>query len=216
MLGSNGIGKSSLLQALVGLRKPDKGEIEFVNYRYLHERDFTSAAKRAIGYVPQFDEPLPGLTVFESVMYAGWLKGLSGADLRKATDTAIEVGRCVDFKTLKASRLSGGQLRRLSIAQAIVNAPKVLVLDEPTASLDPFEQDRLKQLLVRLKSRSAVIFSTHNLRDLPGLADRIVFLKDGKASIFASIAEFCGLADEGKNPSVEALQAAYTRAMAGD
>lgn len=214
ILGSNGVGKTTLLQVLVGLRKPADGTIEFVNSAVSGGEQFASIAKQKIGYVPQIDEPLPGLSVFESVLYSGWLKGLSGHQLTKATEAAIELARCSDFKTRKASRLSGGQFRRLSIAQGLVNSPDILVLDEPTASLDPLEQDYLKRLLVEIKSRTAVIFTTHNLRDLPGLADRVVFINDGRASVFASLADFCGIDDATFEPNEAELQAAYNKALA--
>lgn len=167
-----------------------------------------------MGFVPQNDEPISGLTVSESITYAGWLKGLSGAALRAAVSTTLELSRCGDFAAQKASKVSGGQFRRLLIAQGIVHNPDVLVLDEPTAALDPQEQINLQRLLIDLKSTCAVIFTTHNLRDLPGLADRVVVMNEGRAVIFNSLREFCDLSSPSDEFSEATLQQAYERALA--
>lgn len=213
LLGPNGIGKTTLLEVLAGLRHPSKGSLNFGSELANTGALYSISARKRVGFVPQFEEPISGLSVRQSVAYAGWLKGLKGLALDSATDVAINKARCTAFANRAATKLSGGQFRRLLIAQALVHDPEVLILDEPTASLDPQEQAELKNLLVEAKSSTSVVIATHNLGDLPNLVDRVVVLSESTSKVFDSLSTFCGLEEGELEPTEALLQQAYSRAL---
>lgn len=213
LLGPNGVGKTTLLEVLAGLTTPTLGVLQFVNESASGGEPYVYAARMRVGYVPQFDEPISGLSVRQSVAYAGWLKGMRGPSLNSATELALTRARCTDFANQASTKLSGGQFRRLLIAQALVHQPEILILDEPTASLDPHEQSELKLLLTEAKASTAIILTTHNLRDLPGLVDRVIVLSGTEPKVFNSVAAFCGLETGGPEPTDAMLQRAYSVAL---
>jgi len=167
LLGSNGAGKSTLIKCLVG------------NFEYRGK--ISIEGKGRIGYLPQSVGFFNDLTVQEMLIYLYSVKGIS-----KKVDMT-EINRCIDSANLgnyrhkKIKSLSGGMLRRLGVAQAILGDPEVLVFDEPTAGLDPEERMRFKNLVYRQekKDNKVIIISTHIVEDITGNCDRIIVLKDG-------------------------------------
>ena len=177
MLGSNGAGKSTLLQILSGALKPSRGEVTIAD-RMLHQAN--PAARMRVGYLPQRIAMYPDLNVRENLRWAAQLRGLSGQALHTAIDRTLgEVG-LQDVATRLASRLSAGMQQRLGLAQAIVHQPDVLLLDEPTASLDPLQTRHIRDLIRALDQDTAVILATHLLDDVEQLCNRVVVLDDGR------------------------------------
>lgn len=176
LLGENGAGKTTLLRTMTGLYKTKSGQI------LLDGADVTNtdALPAVTGYLPQKFGMFKELTVYDMMDYFAVLKKLP-KDGKKA-----EIERCVEFVNLfdrlhdRVGSLSGGMVRRLGIAQAILGNPKVLLFDEPTAGLDPEERMRFKNMVRQLPKECTVIISTHIVDDVEALCDHIVVMHKGK------------------------------------
>lgn len=208
LLGPNGAGKSTLLRALVGLEKVKKGALHIAGNDSTTSHG-TKLLRTQIGYLAQFSDVLPGFTTREAVQYAGWLKGLRGTSLDIAVELALTRTRCEAFSELKASKLSGGEWQRLGVAQAIIHNPRFLILDEPTAALDPEERAALLDLLEEIKRDTALLFSTHNTSDLVGLVDRVVVMVGGTKRFDSTFSEFENAALATNPRGSATLDAAY-------
>lgn len=184
IIGRNGSGKSTLLQVIAGGLKPTSGSLQIGDHLAQQEDLF-----RSVGYVPQVVRAAGNLTVREQVELNGWLKGLS---TREAAGRSIEVLERVGLADLAsefARHLSGGQLARLGIAQALVFNPKVLLLDETLAAIDPIEQIGCASLLDNLAHEIAVVETTHDLKKLHREAHLMV-LNAGKKIFDAHVSDF--------------------------
>jgi len=207
LVGVNGAGKSTLLRILAGALKPGAGSIRIVSsdpYR-LRER---GAALRCVALMPQLVTFPPNMTVVEVVSFIGWLRGLKQ---HRATSRAIRVIEQVglgDRAHEKVKRLSGGMLRRVALAQALVSEPDVLLLDEPSTGLDP-EQRRIMVRLVK-ELDTTVLFSSHVIEDVEDVAERVLVLESGRLLFdgYLSALEAIGRAavdsSDGKTSGVEA------------
>ncbi|MCB1923925.1 MAG: ABC transporter ATP-binding protein [Gammaproteobacteria bacterium] len=174
LLGVNGAGKSTLLQLLAGVTKPDEGEI-----RVMGERFDNATARARIGYLPQ-RLPLYGeLTVTENLAWAAMLHGLHNATAHAAIDRALQMVALGDVRHRLAGRLSAGMAQRLALAQALVHQPQILILDEPTAGLDPLQTEQLRELLATLDSAISLVLATHLLDDVQQLCSRVLLLDGG-------------------------------------
>jgi len=173
IMGPNGGGKTTLLKVILGLIKPSKGSVEVFG---MHPRE----GRKFIGYVPQhfsFDLSFP-ISVFDAVLmgkYKGMLKRSREEDF-KAVEKALKMVEMEDFKDRQIGKLSGGQLQRVLIARALVREPKLLLLDEPTASIDPEMQNYLYELLLNLRKRMAIIIVTHDIGAVSDYIDKIMCL----------------------------------------
>jgi ABC-type multidrug transport system ATPase subunit len=178
LLGPNGAGKTSLLRMLATVLPPDVGEIRLL------ERDPGRTAdrreiRRRLGYLPQNLGYYPAFTVVEFIEYFALLKELPAARVPRAVATAVER---VDLGTkarAKLRTLSGGMLRRVGIAQAIVNDPELLLLDEPTAGLDPEQRVGFRALLRSLGETSTVVVSTHLVEDVGAACSEVALMDSG-------------------------------------
>jgi ABC-2 type transport system ATP-binding protein len=209
LLGPNGAGKTTLLALGADALQPTSGQVLLGTLNPRNRRD-RALFRSAVGWMPQQARAIPGLSAREQVAYAGWLKGLSS---NLAWTSALLALRSVDLESRAAeqtTRLSGGQLRRVGLAQAVVHAPQVLLLDEPTAGLDPAQRARFRELLANLPAQ-AVVVSTHQVDDLSELFDRVVVLLDGRIHYSGSVADFLALAEPGIERPAEA---AYARLAA--
>ncbi|AMM22005.1 hypothetical protein AX769_19955 [Frondihabitans sp. PAMC 28766] len=188
ILGPNGAGKSTLLRILAGLAKAQSGDVGFEGVS-LGDRRGTRIMRRWFGYQPQTPVFNNGFTVRESVGYAAWLKGMGARQAPGLIDRALEATHLRDVKSMPVGRLSGGQQKRAAIAQAIVHQPRLLLLDEPTAALDPSERRSILDVIDHLGRESTVLLSTHITSDLR-VADSVLVLTDGQARFSGPKMEF--------------------------
>lgn len=186
LLGANGSGKTTLLRMLVGNIKPDEGHIYYdgVDIRKNYE-----AYVANLGYMPQHLGFYPEFTVMEFLDYMGMLKGLKKEYAKQRIHELLEALSLVDKQRKKIKTLSGGMLRRVGIAQSLLNNPKILILDEPTAGLDPKERIVLRNLIAHQSKDSLVILSTHIVSDVESIADEIVVMKEGSILLQESPAQ---------------------------
>lgn len=177
LLGDNGAGKSTLMRLLVGVDKPTKGRI-------LYEGEDISQLKGKyrdlLGYMPQEFAVFPGFTAGEFLNYMGALKGLSKREVKEKISRVLAFVNLQDVKDKKVSTFSGGMKRRVGIAQALLNDPRILILDEPTAGLDPGERIRFSNILSNMSKDKIIFFSTHIISDIEAITKNIIILNDGK------------------------------------
>lgn len=177
LLGDNGAGKSTLMRLLVGVDTPTRGHI-------LYEGEDISRLKGKyrglLGYMPQEFAVFPGFTAGEFLTYMGALKGLSKRELKEKIPRVLAFVNLQDVKDKKVSTFSGGMKRRVGIAQALLNDPKILILDEPTAGLDPGERIRFSNILSNMSKDKIILFSTHIISDIEAITKNIIILNDGK------------------------------------
>lgn len=177
LLGVNGAGKTTLMRMLCTAIKPTDGVILWDG------KDIFSlgASYRGIlGYLPQNYGFYPDLSVYDYMMYIASIKGLRPTTAKKRTVKLLEQVGLSKKRKSKMRTLSGGMLRRVGIAQAMLNDPKILVLDEPTAGLDPNERIRFRNLISELSEDRLVLLSTHIVSDVEYIANEIILMKEGK------------------------------------
>lgn len=179
LLGPNGAGKSTLLAALAGALKPTSGRIELVG----GSTPWGSSRRRylsAVAWVPQATRPYPGLQVREQVALAGWLKGLPRVEAWESAMSALRTVGLSDLAGRPSTALSGGQLRRVGIASALVHDATLLLLDEPTVGLDPLQRDQFMETLQSLPDSLSVVCSTHLLGEVTGIYDELIVVDRGQ------------------------------------
>ncbi len=181
-LAPNGAGKTTLIKMLATLLFPTKGEILWNGVEIV---SLGEAYRNLIGYLPQEFGYYKGYTPQEYLRYLAALKGVKGADAR--IDELLEMVSLSDVKRVKMRKFSGGVVQRVGIAQALLNDPKILILDEPTAGLDPKERVRLRNIIAGLSGDRIVIFSTHIVSDIESIANNLVMLKDHKVMYAGAI-----------------------------
>ena len=174
LLGANGAGKTTLMRLICGVMKPTEGTVT------LDGIDVSAEEYRdALGYLPQDFGYYPSFTAQDFLLYVAALKGI---DKRAAQRKSAELLRRVNLENAANRRIktfSGGMKQRLGIAQALLNDPKLLVLDEPTAGLDPKERVRFRNMIAELGKDSIVLLSTHIVSDVEQIADRILMMRGG-------------------------------------
>ena len=179
LLGPNGAGKSSLIRILVSLMKPTSGKV-IVNGKDASKN--RAYVRSMLGYLPQDFSYFSNLKTYEFLDYAAQLSGMSSRRKRNlAVDQLLEDVGLFDVRSRKASKLSGGMKRRLGIAQALINEPKIIIVDEPTTGLDPEERIRFRNLLARLGSKDlSIILSTHIVADISSICEHMALLNKGQ------------------------------------
>ena len=174
LLGTNGAGKTTLMRMLCGILQPTSGTIAFDGM------DVSEEGYRAIlGYLPQDFGYYPEFTAMGFLLYMAALKGLPKQSAKRRANELLELVSLQDMGRKKIKTFSGGMKRRLGIAQALLNNPKLLILDEPTAGLDPKERVRFRNLIQQLGEDSIVLLSTHIVSDIEHIADEVLMMKDG-------------------------------------
>lgn len=176
LLGANGAGKSTLMKIICGIVPSTSGHV-FYNEQNIQKLGITYC--KLLGYLPQEFGYYPEFTVRDFLLYLASVKGIV-KNHQKTVDAAIEMVALKEKQNCKIKTLSGGMIRRVGIAQAILNDPKVVILDEPTAGLDPKERIRFRNLISELSSERIVILSTHIVSDIESIANQIVLMKDGR------------------------------------
>jgi ABC-2 type transport system ATP-binding protein len=179
LLGPNGAGKTTLLHLLCGLRRPTGGSLSVMGVDVTRRAANRELAER-VGFLPQSFGYLPSYTVRDFVTYAGWLKKVPATELPAATERAIADVNLSDRAESRMRTLSGGMVRRVGIAAAVVHRPSLLLLDEPAAGLDPAQRAELRELLTRLSDSTCVIMSTHLIDDVRAICRDVVVLDNGQ------------------------------------
>ncbi len=175
LLGANGAGKTTLMRMICGILRPTSGQISLAG------EPVTSEAYRAmLGYLSQDFGYYPDFTGSEFLLYMAALKGLSKPQAREKSGELLKLVGLAEQSRKRIKTYSGGMKQRLGIAQALLNDPRLLVLDEPTAGLDPKERVRFRDLIARAGKSSIVLLSTHIVSDVEHIADSILMMKTGK------------------------------------
>ena len=185
LLGRNGAGKTTLMKILAALSKKQSGTVEICGIPVENAAEI----RRITGYLPQEFNMYPGMSVYEDMDYLGVLSGLSKQERRKRIPVLLERVNLQDDRKKKVKALSGGMKRRLGIAQAVIHDPKVLIVDEPTAGLDPEERVRFRNLLSEIAEERIVILSTHITGDIEASCEEIAVLEEGKLLFRGTVEE---------------------------
>lgn len=177
LLGPNGAGKTSLLQMITGFLRPDTGSISIAGHDIATDRGLL-AARRQLGYVPQHPQFFVQWTVKAFLLHLAQLRDLGNkAECLARTEECLSLVGLTEKRDAKIRTLSGGMLQRLAIAQALLNDPTVLILDEPTAGLDPEERLRFRHLITQIAAERLILFSTHIVEDIEQTCNDVIILQ---------------------------------------
>ncbi|MEY3407300.1 MAG: hypothetical protein RL038_361 [Actinomycetota bacterium] len=200
LLGPNGAGKSTLMSAAAGFLPTKSGSFQIDNVTLSKHR---SEYLKQVGWMPQEINTVGGLTVLEYIEYAGWLKGVSKPQLKPR---ALEVAEAVDLTKLlnrKSNKLSGGETKRLGLAAALIHNPSVLLLDEPTAGMDPIQRRNFFRVIETLPESTTVLVSTHEIHELDSNYTHLAVLSRGRFVFSGPIDLFLQAGQNGEtNPVV--------------
>lgn len=191
LLGANGAGKTTLMRMLCGILEPTSGDV-LLNGNSIF--DMGSTYRNLLGYLPQEFGYYPNYTAQEFLLYIAALKGIPRRIALKRSRSLLETVSLANVATKKIKTFSGGMKQRLGIAQALLNNPQILVLDEPTAGLDPKERVRLRNILSDLANNKIVLLSTHIVSDIEAIADKVFLMKKGTFVLQGSIDEMIAYA----------------------
>ncbi len=176
LLGRNGAGKTTLMKILATLLQKGEGKISVCGVPIEHTKEI----RKITGYLPQDFSMYPSMRVEEAMDYLGILSGIGTKERHVRTEQLLRRVNLLDHRKEKVKALSGGMKRRLGIAQALLNDPKVLIVDEPTAGLDPEERIRFRNLLCEVAEERIVILSTHIVGDIEATCEKIAILNEGQ------------------------------------
>ena len=207
LLGPNGAGKSTLMRILVTLMKPTSGKVTVNDLDLAKNR---REIRSMLGYLPQDFSFFSKLKTYEFLDYAARLAGMkNGTARRTAVDQMLEEVGLFEARDRNANKLSGGMKRRLGIAQALINNPQIIIVDEPTTGLDPEERIRFRNLLSTISTRDVIIIlSTHIVGDISSTCDKMALLNKGKLAFSGSPEQLIREA-KGNVWQVEATEAEY-------
>jgi ABC-type multidrug transport system ATPase subunit len=178
LLGPNGAGKSTLMRTLATLQMPDAGRIEFDGVDVLQSPE---RLRMLLGYLPQQIGAYPGVSGRDLLERFAWLKGRTDRRERRAeVATLLERVNLSQAAGRAVSTYSGGMLRRFGIAMALIGSPRLLIVDEPTAGLDPAERNRFHRVLADVAAEAVVLLSTHIVEDIESLCSRLAIMADGR------------------------------------
>ncbi len=193
LLGRNGAGKTTLMKTLATLLQKNSGSIEICGVPIENAKDI----RKIVGYLPQEFSMYPTMSVFEVMDYLGVLSEIGTKERRERIEKLLRKVNLTEHRDKKVKALSGGMKRRLGIAQALLNDPKVLIVDEPTAGLDPEERIRFRNLLCDVAEDRIVMLSTHIVGDIEATCESLAILNEGKILYYGTVSELLETA-EGK------------------
>lgn len=206
LLGRNGAGKTTLMKLLATLHGKQSGEISVCGIPIEKAKEIRSIT----GYLPQDFSMYPSMKVEECLDYLGVLSGMSSAERRERIPMLLKKVNLTEKRNCKVKSLSGGMKRRLGIAQALLHNPKVLIVDEPTAGLDPEERIRFRNLLCEVAEERIVILSTHIVGDIEATCEQIAIMNEGEILWQGTVTELIGNA-RGKVFTAKATREQLTR-----
>lgn len=178
LLGPNGAGKSTLMRIIATLQEPDQGSAYFNGIDILNDK---TSLRKVLGYLPQNFGLYPKDTARSLLSYLAILKGIQSKKIRESkVEEVLELTNLTDVGNKRVGTYSGGMRQRFGIAQLLLNDPKLVIVDEPTAGLDPVERNRFLNILRNIGSSRIVIFSTHLVEDVKDLCHQMVILNKGK------------------------------------
>jgi ABC-2 type transport system ATP-binding protein len=177
ILGANGSGKTTLMRILASVMKPSSGRV-FLNGQNIV--DMNEKYREQIGYLPQHVGYYKNFTAEKFLKYIAALKGLPTEETNGKVEEVLDLVGLTENRRKKIGGLSGGMKRRIGIAQALLNDPKILIVDEPTAGLDPKERIRFRNLLSKISTNRIVLLSTHIVSDIEFIAKEVLILKEGQ------------------------------------
>ena len=178
LLGPNGAGKSTLMKTIVGLQQPDSGGIFFNKENVIENSKFI---KSQLGYLPQDFGVFPNISAYDLLNHLAILKGLNNATSRKEQILALlEKTNLLEYKNKAVSTYSGGMRQRFGVAQALLGTPNIIIVDEPTAGLDPEERNRFNNLLSEIGENIIIILSTHLVEDVRNLCTQMAIIDKGE------------------------------------
>lgn len=189
LLGPNGAGKTTLIRCILDLYRYRQGTV------MLDTGSREEKKEAVIGYVPQKTGVFPGLTVEEQLMYFANIKNMPRKDWDSEITRVLELVHLSDVRKTKGRKLSGGMIRRVGIAQALLNHPALVILDEPTTGLDPEERMRFKNIIRGMREEAIVLMSTHIVEDVEAVCDRILILNKGRLAAEGTQEEISRLAE---------------------
>lgn len=190
LLGANGAGKTTLMRMICGILKPTSGEVKFDGIDVSEE-----SYRDILGYLPQDFGYYPEFSAVDFMYYMASLKGMTKAQAKIKTKELFEIVSLSDVAKKKIKTFSGGMKQRLGIAQALLNNPKILVLDEPTAGLDPKERVRFRNIISELGKDRIVLLSTHIVSDVENIANTILVMKNGQVIHKGALEEIIKIID---------------------
>lgn len=186
LLGANGAGKTTLMNIMCGVLKATTGDVRFEGKNILDDLESYCSY---LGFLPQGFGYYPEFSALDFMTYMGLLKGLNKKDSIKRSQELLKMVGLGDVQTKAIRSFSGGMKQRLGIAQALINNPKILILDEPTVGLDPKERIRFRSIIADLSKDRIVIISTHIVSDVELIANRIIMMKQGDVVVQGSVEE---------------------------
>ena len=188
LLGRNGAGKTTLMRILAAVLNKSSGDVSVCGYDIKRAK----SVRQITGYLPQEFSMYPNMTVYEVMDYLGVLSGLTRSERKMRIPDLLKTVNLDDSHKIRVRALSGGMKRRLGIAQALLNDPKVLIADEPTAGLDPEERVRFRSLLCETAKNRIVILSTHIVEDIEKTCEKIAVLDKGEIIFSGDLSSFAG------------------------
>ena len=188
LLGPNGAGKTTLLRCMTGIYTDYSGRILY------HNRELNGSISRTIGYLPQKFDMFHELKLEEMMAYFAQLNKIPKSQQRQSIQKALELVNLENSRLDRVGALSGGMIRRAGIAQAILGDPQIVIVDEPTAGLDPEERLRFKGAIARVGQERTVLLSTHIIEDVEALCDKIIIIDQGRIKFQGAMEEVAALA----------------------
>jgi len=178
LLGPNGAGKSTLMRALACLQPPDQGQIQFAGINVLQQ---PQALRQQLGYLPQYFGVYPHMSCYALLLHMAILKGINNkAEQKQQIEALLQLTNLSAVANKSVATFSGGMRQRFGIAQALLGNPRLLIMDEPTAGLDPAERERLHALLVHISQKKLILLSTHIVEDIENLCPFVALINQGQ------------------------------------
>lgn len=216
LVGPNGAGKTTLLSTLATLMLPADGRLKVLGLDPT-VRSERREIRRNLGYLPQSFGYIPRFSVQEFVSYVAWLKGVASQKLDLLVADAINSVDLGSVRHQAMGKLSGGMLRRVGLASALVNTPQLLILDEPTVGLDPEQRVEFRNILRRLGENDTVLLSTHLIEDVAVTCSEVIVLGNGRVTFHGPTSHLSSIGEDGEQLAGSSpLERGYTQALSGE